>query len=112
MKELNKIEREKVRALIHVHIPDYVKESDNNEKIDLMECYEIGFSFAHGLLHNHKIDPRVSPWGGGNSVIFECYYTEVLQNLLKSNLNKEINDYCKTYLNALEVFRAHLILQE
>lgn len=109
MKELNKIERNKVRALIDITVPDYIKECDEDEKINLMECYEIGFMFAHDLLRNHKIDPRFSPWGDGKSVIFDNDYTETLQNLLKANLSKEMNDYCKIYLNALEVFKAHFI---
>jgi hypothetical protein len=112
MKELNKTEREIIRALIDISIPDYIYVSDDDEKIDLLYCYEIGFMFAHDLLQNHKIDPRFSPWGDGNSVIFESYYTEVLQNLLEVNLSKEMNDYCQVYLNALEVFKAHFILPE
>lgn len=111
MRKLTDAERKIIRALIDVPIPNYIKESDD-ERIDLMECYEIGFMFAHDLLKNHKIDPRFSPWEDGNSVIFESNYTEMLQNLLKANLSKEINEYCQTYLNALEVFKAHLIQQE
>jgi hypothetical protein len=111
MRELNNIEHKRIRALIDIFIPDYIKEY-SDEKIDLIDCYEIGFTFANDLLENQKIDPRFSPWGDGSSVIFDSYYTDVLQNLLKANLNKEMNDYCQTYLNALEVFRAHFILQE
>ena len=107
MKELSKIERKVIRALIDISIPDYIRESD-----DLLYCYEIGFMFAHDLLSNHKIDPRFSPWGDGSSVIFEANYTDILQNLLKSNLSTEMNDYCQTYLSALEVFKAHFIQLE
>ena len=109
MRELNKTERKIVRALIDVSIPEYIHECDTDEKIDLLDCYEIGFMFAHDLLRNHKIDPRFSPWGDGNSVIFETSYTDMLQNLLKSNISTEMNDYCQTYLNTLEVFKAHFI---
>ncbi len=109
MRELNKIERKTVRALINIPIPDYIKEHDNDEKIDLLECYEIGYMFAHDLLKNHKIDPRFSPWGDGESVIFDSDYTKKLQILLKKNLSKEMNDYCQTYLNALEVFKNHFM---
>lgn len=111
MKELSEIERTKVNALINVPIPNYIKECDD-ERFDLMECYEIGFMFAHDLLKNHKIDPRYSPWGDGKSVIFDGDYTETLHSLLRANLSKEMNDYCQIYLNALDVFRAHFIQQE
>ena len=70
MKELNDIEYKKISALIEVYIPNYIKEF-NDDKIDLMDCYEIGFVFAHDLLRNKKIDSNFSPWGDGNSVIFE-----------------------------------------
>ena len=106
MRELNKIERRKIKALINISIPDYIHESDD-KKFDLLYCYEIGFMFAHDLLKNHKIDPRFSPWGDGDSVIFDSYYVEKLQNLLSANLSKEMNEYCQTYLDALEVFKAH-----
>lgn len=109
MRELNNNERKIIRALIDVSIPDYIHKSDDDEKVDLLECYEIGFMFAHDLLSNHKIDPRFSPWGNGSSVIFENYYTETLQKLLTANLSNEINDYCQTFLSALEVFKAHFI---
>ena len=48
MKELNDIEYKKISALIEVYIPNYIKEF-NDDKIDLMDCYEIGFVFAHDL---------------------------------------------------------------
>ena len=48
MKELNDIERKKIRALIEIPIPEYVKEY-NDDKVDLMDCYEVGFVFAHDL---------------------------------------------------------------
>lgn len=70
MKELNDIEYKKISALIEVYIPNYIKEF-NDDKIDLMDCYEIGFVFAHDLLKNKKIDPNFSPWGDGSSVMFE-----------------------------------------
>ncbi len=112
MRELDKIEHKKIRALIDIPIPDYIKECDDDEKIDLMLCYEIGFMFAHDLLKNHKIDPRFSPWGDGDSVIFDSSYAETLQSLLKANLSNEMNDYCQTYLDALEVFKNHFIQTE
>lgn len=108
MKELNDIECKKIRALIEVSIPEFIKRF-NDDKIDLMDCYEVGFVFAHNLLRNQKIDPRFSPWGDGCSVIFEPYYAELLQNILKLNLSEEINNYCRVFLNALEVFKNHFI---
>lgn len=112
MKELNRFEHKIIRALIEIPIPNYIQECDDDEKIDLMECYEIGFMFAHDLLDNHKIDPRFSPWGDGESIIFKPHYTELLHSLLKANISKEMNEYCQTYLSALEVFRAHFVQQE
>ena len=108
MKELNDIERKKIRALIEIPIPEYVKEY-NDDKVDLMDCYEVGFVFAHDLLRNKKIDPNLSPWGDGRSVIFEPYYYQLLQNIMKYNLSEEINDYCQLFLSALEVFENHFI---
>lgn len=109
MREINRIERKILREFIKHPIPNYIKETDSDDKIDLLYCYEIGFMFAHDLLDNHKIDPRFSPWGDGESVIFDEQYTELLHNLLKANLGNEMNTYCQLYLNTLEVFKAHFI---
>ena len=108
MKELNDIERKKIRALIEIPIPEYVKEY-NDDKVDLMACYEVGFVCAHDLLRNKQIDPNLSRWGDGRSVIFEPYYYQLLQNIMKYNLSEEINDYCQVFLSALEVFENHFI---
>ena len=102
------IERKIIQALIHIPIPDYIK-GDSEEQIYLLECYEIGFMFAHDLLDNHKIDPRFSLWGDGESVIFDEKYTELLQTLLKSNISNEMNTYCQLYLVVLDVFKAHFV---
>ena len=100
MRELNNIERQMIRAFINAPIPDYIREY-SDENFDLMECCEVGFAFAHDLLHNQKIDPRFSPWGNGHSVIFDSRYAEVLQSLLKANLSLEMNTYCQTNLKVL-----------
>lgn len=108
MKELINIERKKINDLLGVPIPEYVREFQNNE-IDLMDCYEISFVFAHDLLRNKKIDPQLSPWGDGHSVIFEPYYSKLLQDILSQNLSEEINHYCQVSLDAIEVFKYHFI---
>lgn len=109
MKELNDIEYKKIFALIEVYIPNYIKEF-NDDKIDLMDCYEIGFVFAHDLLRNKKIDPNFSPWGDGSSVIFEKTYSELLENIQKENISDEVNNYCKVFLDALEIFKKHFVV--
>lgn len=109
MKELNDIEYKKISVLIEVYIPNYIKEF-NDDKIDLMDCYEIGFVFAHDLLRNKKIDPNCSPWGDGNSVIFEKTYSELLENIQKENISDEVNNYCKVFLDALEIFKKHFVV--
>lgn len=109
MHELDKNERKKLHALIDVYIPNYIIESADDKKYDLMECYEIGFMFAHELLRNHKIDPNVSPWGDGNSVIFEPDYSELLLNIQKLNLDEDVNKYCQVFLDVLDVFKSHLV---
>lgn len=111
MRELNKNERQVIHAFVNTPIPDCVKEY-SDENFDLMDCYEVGFVFAHDLLRNQKIDPRFSPWGDGNSVIFDRHYAELLQSLLKANLSPEMNEYCQAYLNLLELFKAHFTRQE
>lgn len=111
MRELNNIERQVIQAFVNTPIPDYIKEY-SDENFDLMDCYEVGFVFANDLLNNRKIDPRFSPWGNGNSVIFDSHYAEVLRSLLKANLSQEMNEYCQTYLNLLELFKAHFTRQE
>lgn len=75
-----------IRTFINSPIPNYVYESEGF-KYDLMECYEIGFMFAHYLLNGIKINPAESPWRGGKSVIFEPGYTELLLSIKKLSLN-------------------------
>lgn len=106
MKEINSIERKLLRLFIKAPVPDYIR-SYSDEKIDLMDCYEVGFVFAHDLLNNRKIDPGFSPWGDGNSVIFDSYYADLLDRILKENLSEDINRYCRMYLDVLEVFKKH-----
>ena len=99
----------KISALIEVYIPNYIKEF-NDDKIDLMDCYEIGFVFAHDLLRNKKIDTNFSTWGDGSSVIFEKTYSELLENIQKENISDEVDNYCKVFLDALEVFKKHFVV--
>lgn len=108
MKELSKLERKILKTFIKIEIPEYIK-NYSDIKIDMLECFEIGFTFANALLRNQKINLNLSPWGDGKSVIFEPYYTEFLEKLISKNLNEEINNYCKLYLKVLEIFKNHAL---
>lgn len=107
MVKLSKHEKRTIRSFINIPIPNYVYESEGLQ-YDLMECYEIGFMFAHGLLNGIKINPAESPWGGGKSVIFERGYIELLLSIKKLSLNGKMCEYCDTYLQILDIFRLHL----
>ena len=52
MLSLTKIERQKLQALIDVPIPAYILGAENDEQIDLLYEYEMGFMFAHDLMKN------------------------------------------------------------
>lgn len=109
MLSLTKIERQKLQALIDVPIPAYILGAENDEQIDLLYEYEMGFMFAHDLMKNHTISSSVSPWGEKEKIkIFDAAYIQKLQDILSLNISDEMNEYCKVYLDALQVFKAHL----
>lgn len=108
MKILSSREIKLIRAFLEIHIPEYVREYSDG-KFDLMDCYEVGFVFANNLLKNKKIDPNLSPWGDGKSVIFDPCYSELLLDIIEENLSEEINNYCRIYLDVLAVFKSHFI---
>lgn len=108
MKILNCEEKKLIHTFLKFNIPEYIREY-SDEKFDLMDCHEIGFMFAHDLLRNKKINPCVSPWGDGNSVIFDPAFSKLLLDMLNNNLGEDVNYYCRVYLEALEVFKAHFV---
>ena len=108
MKILSSEEIRLIRVFLEIPIPKYIREYSDRQ-FDLMDCYEVGFVFANNLLKNKKINPNLSPWGDGKSVIFDPCYSELLLNILKDNLSKDINNYCRIYLDVLAVFKAHFI---
>ncbi len=108
MRILSREEIKTIRSFLNIPIPEYIREYSDRE-IDLMDCYEVGFTFANDLLRNKKIDPSLSPWGDGKSVIFDPYYSELLLNIQKCNLGEDVNNYCQVFLDVLDVFKSHLI---
>lgn len=108
MSLLNSKERRIILDFLSIPIPDYII-NYSNIKYDLMDCYEVGFVFANDLLRNKKINPFLSPWGDGKSVIFEPSYTQLLLDIIADNLSQDINNYCQSYLKVLDVFNSHLI---
>ena len=108
MKLLSKEETSTVKEFLKVPIPEYIL-SYSNEQIDLLDCYEVTFTFANELLRGRKVDPNASPWGDGQSVIFDPCYARVLLNIRNSNLSADINNYCNLSLKVLNVFRNHLV---
>ena len=109
MNILNREETKRVYTFLKMRIPQYVREY-SDEQFDLMDCYEVGFIYAHDLLKNKKINPDLSPWReDGKSVIFDHSYTALLLRILEENLSEDINRYCQIYLDVLDVFRSHFI---
>lgn len=107
MKLLTREEIKTVRAFLETPIPEYILEYRDGQ-IDLMDCYEIAFTFANDLLRGGKINPNTSPWGDGQSVIFDPYYAKLLSDIQSSNLGTDINNYCYIFLKVLDVFESHL----
>ncbi len=103
---LNKNEINIIKKFLKVFIPDYIK-CFNISGFDLMDCYEVGFVFANDLLRNKIISPDYSPWGDGNSVIFDSNYSKLLIDILNQNINDEVNNYCRVYLELLDIFKSH-----
>ena len=91
MKLLCKDEIKTLRLFMRMPIPEYIYKYDSAE-FDLMDCYEVAFTYAIGLLHGEKVNPQTSPWGNGKSVIFAPDYTELLLNIQSSALDLDIKD--------------------
>lgn len=108
MNLLSKEETNTVKEFLEIPIPEYIFAYSDGQ-IDLLDCYEVAFTFANDLLRGRKINPTASPWGDGKSVIFDSLYAELLSNILNSDLSANINNYCNLSLKVLDVFKAHLV---
>ena len=108
MNKLNKSDKEIVKKFLLTPIPQYVFDY-YNESFDLLDCYEIAFTYANELLRRGKIKPEHSPWGDGNSVIFDERYSQLLIEIRNNNLSEEINLYCELFLSTINIFKAHFI---
>lgn len=106
MSKLNCKERKLLRSFLNLSIPQYIREY-SDERFDLMDCYEVAFVFANDLLDNHRINPNFSPWGDGNSVIFDPAYSKLLEKIIGDCPDEGITCYCKIFLKTLDVFRLH-----
>lgn len=107
MKFLDKDEIKTLRYFLKMPIPAYVYAYEST-KFNLMDCYEVAFTYANALLRRQKINPRTSPWGDGESVIFDSDYTELLLNIQRSDLEPDMKNYCGVFLKILDIFKAHL----
>ncbi len=108
MKLLSREEIKTVRAFLEIPIPEYISEYRDGQ-VDLMDCYEVGFTFANDLLRGRKINPYASPWGDGKSVIFDPCYAKLLSDIQNFNLGVEINNYCRIFLKVLDIFKSHFV---
>lgn len=106
MKKLSREEKKLLKLFLEMPIPQYVREY-NDGCFDLMDCYEIGFVFAHDILRRKKIDTDASPWGDGKSVIFDPDYARLLSDIQRDAFDVTIDDYCRVFLNVLDVFKEH-----
>lgn len=106
MKLLHKEETKIVKNFLEIPIPKYIYECQIGS-FNLMDCYEIAFTFANDLLRGKKINPNTSPWGDGKSVIFDPFYTELLLDIQRSNPGTNIENYCRAFLDVLDVFRLY-----
>ena len=102
------MEKKLIYTFLKFHLPKYIQEY-SDEKFDLMDCYEIGFVFANDLLCNKKINPFLSPWGDGKSVIFDPDYSTLLTDIVNKNPDDDVGNYCRIYLDLLKVFKNHFI---
>lgn len=107
MKLLSKEEVNMVKDFLEVPIPEYIFAYSDGQ-IDLLDCYEVTFTFANELLRGRKINPNASPWGDGQSVIFGPCYARLLSDIRNSNLGADINNYCDLSLKVLDIFKNHL----
>ena len=108
MKLLSKEEISTIKEFLKASIPEYILTYSDGQ-IDLLDCYEVTFTFANELLRGRKINPNASPWGDGRSVIFEPYYAMLLLNIRNSDLSANISNYCDLFLKVLDVFKDHLV---
>lgn len=108
MKLLSKEEISTIKEFLKASIPEYILTYSDGQ-IDLLDCYEVTFTFANVLLRGRKINPNASPWGDAQSVIFDSYYARLLSNIRSSNLSTNINNYCNLSLEVLDIFKAHLV---
>ena len=108
MKLLCKEEVKTVRAFLEIPIPEYIC-GYRDGQFDLMDCYEVAFTFANDLLRGRKVNPYTSPWGDGKSVIFDPCYEKLLSDIQNSNVGTDINNYCNVFLKVLDVFKSHLV---
>lgn len=108
MKRLSKEEASTVKEFLKVPIPAYILAYSDGQ-FDLLDCYEVAFTFAIDLLRGGKVDPNASPWGDGQSVIFDPGYARLLLNIRHANLSADVNNYCDLFLKVLALFKAHLV---
>ncbi len=108
MKLLHKEDTKIIREFLKIPIPKYIREY-NNELFDLMDCYEVAFTFANDILRGRKINPHTSPWGNGRSVIFDPCYTALLLDIKRSNPGTDIENYCRVFLDVLNIFRLYFV---
>lgn len=106
MKRLSNEEAKILRKFLRIPIPAYIRTYERGE-FNLLDCYEIGFTFANDVLRGNKINPHASPWGDGKSVIFSRDYEKVLLDIQNTDLDKSVRDYCTCFLNALNVLKSH-----
>lgn len=104
MNKLCKEDKKTINAFLTIPIPKYIREY-NDGIFDLMDCYEVAFTFANDLLRGKRIDPNSSPWGDGKSVIFDDKFLELLLNITKDNLSCDIYNYCQLFLKVLDIFK-------
>ena len=108
MNKLNKTEKMIVKRFLLTPIPQYIYDY-SDESFDLLDCYEIAFTYANKILRRGKIKPDNSPWGDGNSVIFDERYSQLLMEIKDTSLSEEISVYCELFLSIIEVFQRHFI---
>lgn len=107
MSNLNINEQKIIKDFLAIPIPQYVFDY-SDEKFDLLDSYEIAFTFANDLLRGNSINPSKSPWGDGKSVIFDVEYIQLLTNIKNEKLSEDISTYCNLFLSVLNVFKSHL----
>jgi len=108
MNKLNKNEKMIVKRFLLTPIPQYIYDY-SDESFDLLDCYEIAFTYANEILRRGGIKPDYSPWGDGSSVIFDERYSKLLMEIRNNNLSEEISMYCELFLSIIEVFQMHFI---